>query len=527
MRGLHGRALMPALTTNPPVRHRLVILGVMGAVFLAAMESTVVATAMPTVIASLGGLRIYSWTFSAFLLASTVTMPLWGRLADERGRRRAYLAGLGFFIAGSVLSGLSQSMGQLIAFRTVQGIGAGSLIGVGMTIVGDLYELDRRAKMQGYFSSVWGIASLIGPLVGGFLTDHVSWRWVFYINVPFGLLASVAIARGLPPDRPEGRRAPFDYSGTALFASSVSALLIALVEAGRGASWRHGSVLGLLLISALLLVAFVAVERRTLSPLVPLGLFGNRMVRAAWVTGFLSGMAMFGAIAYVPLFIQAVLGSTATQAGFVLTPFVLGWVTFSILGARLVLRLGYRGVVIAGMGILTAAFLLLVGWDASLTRVSAGRDILVAGVGMGLVFVPMLIAVQNAVPRTMLGSATSITGFFRTIGGAVGVSVMGSVMAHRLHTALAHLLHDAPAGLQAGLRRLAEHPDLIVNPATRAGIPAEALAPMRAAMAHALSGVFLIGLAVATLALLSAFLVPPGRARELAVGQVSPGGPEG
>jgi EmrB/QacA subfamily drug resistance transporter len=495
----------------------------MGAVFLAAMESTVVATAMPTVIASLGGLRIYSWTFSAFLLASTVTMPLWGRLADERGRRLAYLAGLGFFVAGSALSGLSQSMAELIAYRTIQGVGAGSLISVGMTIIGDLYELDERAKMQGYFSGVWGVASLLGPLIGGFLTDHVSWRWVFYINVPLGVLASVAIARGLPAAGPRGRRAPFDYLGTALFGGSVSALLIALVEGGRGASWARGPVLGLLVFSGGLLGAFVAVERRARAPVIPLGLFRNPMVRAASATGFLSGMAMFGAIAYVPLFLQAVLGSTATQAGFVLTPFVLGWVTFSILGARLVLRVGYRAVVISGMCVLTAAFVLLTAWNQSLTRLAAGRDILVAGVGMGLIFVPMLIAVQNAVPRAMLGSATSMTGFFRTVGGAVGVSVMGSIMAHRLQTGLAGLIERTPGPLHESVHRLVAQPDLMVSPLTRTGIPPEALLPVRAAMAQALSGVFLVGLAVAVIALASAFLVPPGQARELA----TPRGPGG
>jgi MFS family permease len=205
------------------------------------MESTVVATAMPTVIASLGGLTIYSWVFSAFILSSTVTMPLWGRLADQLGRRRAYLAGLTIFLAGSALSGCPQSMAQLITFRALQGLGAGSLISIGMTIVGDLYGVERRAKMQGYFSSVWGVASLVGPLVGGLLTDRVSWRWVFYINLPFGLLAAAAIAIGLGAGgRARGPAwAAFDYAGTVTFAGAVSACL-SLNEGGRGAEWTQG-----------------------------------------------------------------------------------------------------------------------------------------------------------------------------------------------------------------------------------------------------------------------------------------------
>jgi len=497
--------------------HRgLVLTGVMGAVFLAAMESTVVATAMPTVIASLGGIRIYSWVFSAFLLASTVTMPIWGRMADLFGRRPTYLAGFAVFLVGSALSGLAQSMNQLIAFRTLQGLGAGSLITLGMTIIGDLYDLERRAKMQGYFSGVWGVASLVGPLLGGVLADTVSWRWVFYINIPFGLLAAGAIAWGLHDERSSHRPVIFDHAGTLLFTGAVSSLLLGLVEGGREASWTRGSVVGLLIASAVLLAAFVLVERRAAQPLIPLGLFRNPMVRAAAATGLLSGMAMFGAIAYIPLFLQAVVGSTATQAGFVLTPFILGWVTFSILGARLCLRVGYRGVVVAGMAVLTLGFLLFSGWSESLTRMTAASHIVLAGVGMGLVFVPMLIAVQNAVPRAALGSATAVISFFRAIGGTVGVAVMGSVMAHRLNTELGGLLAAAPASLQEGLRRVVEHPDVLVNPMTRAGLGPDVLMQIRPAMAHAVGGVFTVGLAVCVVALASAFLVPAGQARDLA-----------
>jgi len=503
-----------------------VLAGVMGSVFLAAMESTVVATAMPTVIASLGGIEIYSWTFSAFLLASTVTMPLWGRLADQLGRRGVYLAGLGIFLVGSALSGLSQSMAQLITFRAIQGLGAGSLVTIGMTIIADLWGLERRAKMQGYFSSVYGIASVAGPLVGGFLTDAISWRWVFYINLPFGLAAMVAIRLGLGSEEAGRSRSSFDYLGTVVFTASISALLIGLVEAGRAASWMHASVLGLIALSVTLLVAFILIERAAAEPVVPLDLFAVPMVRAAAATGFLSGMAMFGAIPYVPLFLQAVTGSSAMQAGFVLMPFVIGWVACSILGARMVLRVGYRSVVLAGMLALTLAFFLMVGWSETLTRAVAMRDMGLAGVGMGLVFVPMLIAVQSAVPRAVLGSATSVTGFFRFIGGAVGVAVMGSIMAQRLHEDLAALLVTAPAALQEGLRRVVAHPDLVVNPLTRGGLGAGVLAQLRPPLAHAIGSVFVVGLVVALAALASAFLVPPGQARDLAAAQ-EPAAPSG
>jgi MFS family permease len=300
-----------------------------------------------------------------------------------------------------------------------------------------------------------------------------------------------------------------------VFAAAISALLVGLVEIGAGEAGRPTGI-GLLVLSGVLLVLFVLVERRVAEPVIPLRLFGNPVLRAAAATGLLSGMAMFGAITYVPLYLQAVTGSTATQAGWVLMPFVLGWVVFSVVGARLVLRVGYRGVVLAGMTALVLAFVLLAGWDESLTRMTAARDIALAGVGMGLVFVPMLIAVQNSVPRSILGSATSLTGFFRTVGGAVGVAVMGAAMTYRLERALDGVVAAAPAELQEPLRWLVAHPDLAVNPVTRATLGEAVLGQMRPVLAHAIGGVFVVGLVIAVAALLSAFLVPAGQVRDLA-----------
>jgi EmrB/QacA subfamily drug resistance transporter len=464
MRGLHGRPLVDDR------RKRRALYGVMLSVFLAAMESTVVATAMPTVVASLGGLHIYSWVFSGFLLTSTVTMPLWGRLSDVIGRRPIYLTGLSLFLLGSVLSGVAQNMGQLIAFRALQGLGAGSLLTLGMTIVGELFGLEQRAKMQGYVSGVWGVASLLGPLLGGLLTDHISWRWVFYINLPFGAIAMLLLRGALP----EGTRRPhtLDYPGLALFSVGVSALLVGIMEAGRVGRWTGPAVMVPLGVALITLAAFVLVERRAREPIVPLALFRHRMVLAASLNGLLSGMAMFGAISFVPLFLQHVSGMSATAAGFVLTPFVLGWVAMSIVGARLALRVGYRVLVVSGMACLSVAFLMLSRWAPGLTQAAAMRDALVGGIGMGLTFVPMLIAVQSAVLRADLGAATSMVQFCRTIGGAVGLSVMGAVM----------------------IRRLAS------------GAP----------MAEALHAVFTVGLVISVAAFVSAFLVPRGRAQALA-----------
>jgi EmrB/QacA subfamily drug resistance transporter len=451
---------------------RRVLAGVMLSIFLGAMESTVVATAMPTVVTSLGGLQFYSWVFSGFLLTSTVTMPLWGRLSDLFGRRPVFLLGLTIFLGGSALSGLSRSMVELIGFRMLQGLGAGSLITVGMTIVGDIFPIERRARSQGYLSGVWGVASLVGPLLGGFLTDHVSWRWVFYINLPFGAVAMALIGTSLREAGGRRRTPIIDYWGLALFTVGVSTLLLAAVEAGRAGVWTSLDVAGLAAVSAAALLAFVAVERRAREPIVPLGLFANRMVLAAILTGFLSGIAMFGAISFVPLFLQHVTGTTATGAGIVLIPFILGWVALSIVSARVVLRIGYRTPVLTGMVLLTVAFLLFSRWGPGLTTLGAARDVLLAGIGMGMIFVPMLIGVQGAVPRAELGVATSVTQFFRAVGGAIGLSLMGAVMTQRL----------------------------------RAG----------SSMDEALHGAFVLGLVVCVGAVASALIVPAGRARDLA-----------
>jgi EmrB/QacA subfamily drug resistance transporter len=482
--------------------------------FLGAMESTAVATAMPTVIATLGGLSVYSWVFSGYILAATISMPLWGKAADLFGRRAAYLAGLGIFLAGSILSGLATSMPALIAFRTIQGAGGGALIPLGYTIIADIFGLERRAKMQGYFSATWALASIVGPLIGGFLSDHVSWRWVFYVNVPFGLLAGVILDRalaGLP--RPAGA-IRVDGLGALLLTAGMTALLVALVEGGRGAGLGPMPAT-LLAVAAVLLVAFVAWERRAPEPLLPLRLFANRMFRAAAISGFLAGVAMFGAISFVPLFVQGVQGGTAIQAGTALTPLVLGWVTFSAISARLLLRVGYRWPVLAGMACLTLAFYLMSDMTPGTTRGALAWTMALAGVAMGLVMVPLLIAVQQAVPKRDLGAATSSTTFFRSIGGAVGVAVMGAVLAHQLGSQIMRLGNGLTGISAAQLRDLAAHPDAIVHPALRPSLPPAVLAVFSEALAHALHAVFLVGFVIACLALVSAFLVPAGRAQDL------------
>src|SRR6266850_5309089 len=326
-------------------RRRVITAGVLLGMTLGALEATVVSTAMPTVIATLGGLAHYSWVFSAYLLTSTAAVPIWGRLSDLYGRRRMYLAGIAVFLVGSALSGAAGSMEQLIVFRAIQGLGAGAIIPLSMTMVGELYTLEERARTQALFSGVWGIASIGGPLVGGYVTDVLSWRWVFYLNLPFGILALIVFALAYPRHaRIRGVRV--DWTGAALLFGGIVALLVALSDA-TASPWPW------LVAAAALLVNFVYVERRVDEPILPLDLFESPLISLSNVVVFMLGIAMFGAIAFVPLFVQVVMGGTATEAGQALTPLFLGWVLTSVLGARLTVRAGYRPVALTGAALLT------------------------------------------------------------------------------------------------------------------------------------------------------------------------------
>jgi EmrB/QacA subfamily drug resistance transporter len=454
--------------------------------------------------------------FSGFILAATISMPIWGKLGDLYGRRAAYLAGLAIFLVGSVLSGLAPSMPTLIAFRTLQGLGGGALIPLGMTIIADLYGLEQRARMQGYFSSMWGLASVVGPLIGGFLTDRLSWRWVFFVNVPFGVLTGIVLGialAGLP--RPQ-RVVRIDVKGALLLTVGMAACLGALVEGGRSGAFGPRHVL-LFLVGSGALVGFARWERRAPEPLLPLRFFTNRMFRATALAGFFAGMAMFGTISFIPLFVQGVQGGTATEAGTALTPFVLGWVIFSVVSARLLLRVGYRRPVVAGMVCLALAFLLMSHMSLGTTRAATLLNMLLAGMGMGLVMVPLLIAVQNAMPKIDLGAATSATTFFRSIGGAVGVAVMGTVLSLRLQVQLPALRDALDGPARAQLEALIAHPDAIMHPGLRSALPAAVLQAFSQGLANALHAVFLVGLTIALLALGAAFLVPAGRAQDLAL----------
>jgi EmrB/QacA subfamily drug resistance transporter len=490
-------------------RRRVVTAGVMLGMFLAALEATVVGTAMPTVIASLGGLDRYSWVFSAYLLTSTVTVPVWGRLSDLYGRRVLYLIGIAFFLLGSALSGASQSITQLIVFRAIQGLGAGALIPLSMTINGDIYTLRERTRMQGLFSGVWGLASILGPLAGGFITDHISWRWVFYINIPFGLAAAVVVGIALVEPR-HTQRPVIDYGGALWLTVAITLLLLVLVESGDPSIWANPvtflAVAGILVSSYL----FVRTERRAPEPIVPLSLFRNRIIAVGSITAFMVGAAMFGALSFIPLFVQGTLGGTATEAGALLTPFLLGWVTMSVVGGTLIFRVGYRPTILAGLFVLAISSGVLATFGRNTSRASLIGVVLAMGIGMGLVMFALLITVQNSVSRNQLGIATSLNQFSRSIGQTVGVAVMGTVMTISLASHIADIQKES--GLpEADVARVVHNPSALVDPIARSAQKPELIKAMSGALAGALHNVFLMGMVFAVLAFISGFWLPAGR----------------
>jgi EmrB/QacA subfamily drug resistance transporter len=481
----------------------VVVLGVMLSLFLASMESTVVSTAMPTIVSQLGELERYSWVFSAYLLASTTMVPIFGKLSDQFGRRPIYASAMALFLTGSLLCGRAETMSQLIAFRVVQGLGAGGVLSLAFTIVGALFDYERRAKMQGFFASVWGFSSIVGPLIGGFLVDKVSWRWIFYINLPPGLMAAALIWTAWVDEPRPASAGPVrvDYLGAAVLSASVVMILLGMfsLESPSG-----GVFIGLGLALAVLLWV---VERRAADPILPVRLFRERLFSVATAHGILAGFAMFGSIAFVPLFVQAVLGTTATAAGATLMPFMLGWVSASVSGTRLLLRIGYRVLAVAGMASLTTGAFLMsrIGSDAS--QLSLVINLALMGVGMGLSVPSFTIAVQTAVERRDLGTATSTLQFARSIGGAVGVSIMGVVLGERLSRTLAAGGVD-PASVS--LSRL-------LDPLARSAASAAPLdIVLRGALAVAIQGVFVIAFVAAALGLLATAAAPRGSLAQLA-----------
>jgi EmrB/QacA subfamily drug resistance transporter len=455
----------------------VIMSGLMLGMLLAALDQTIVATALPTIVGDLGGLNHLSWVVTAYLVASTVTTPLYGKFSDIYGRKRTFQFAIVVFLFGSALAGLSQSMIELIAFRGLQGIGAGGLMTLAMTIIGDVVPPRQRGRYQGYMGAVFALASVIGPLLGGFFVDQLSWRWVFYVNIPVGAVALVvtSIVLDLPYTRMVHR---IDWAGTVLLVSAVGSILLAVTWGGTQYAWGSPIITALSVVGAILLVAFVMVERRAAEPVLPLHLFRNRVFAVSTATMFIVGLAMFGGIIYLPLFLQVVGRKSATSAGLLLLPLILGIVFTSILSGRVISRTGrYKAFPVVGMLVMSLGLYLLSTMGPTTTEASAGVYMVVLGLGLGMVMQVLVLAVQNAVERRDLGTATGAATFLRSMGGSFGVALFGAVLSNRLATNLANMLPGGhlPAGVSESTLRGSPKVILSLPPGVR-GIVIDAFA---------------------------------------------------
>ncbi|MGZ4434881.1 MAG: MDR family MFS transporter [Trebonia sp.] len=475
-------------------RRILVILGaLMLGMFLAALDQTIVATALPTIAGDLHGLNHLSWVVTAYLLTSTISTPLWGKLGDLYGRKKLFQAAIIIFLVGSALSGLSRDMAELIGFRALQGVGAGGLMVGAQAIIGDIVSPRQRGRYMGYFGAVFGLSSVIGPLAGGFITQHLSWRWVFYINLPIGIaaLAIIAVVLHLPRKR---TRHAIDFLGTALLGGAVAVIILLTTWGGTTYAWGSAPIFSLAAAAVILVALFCWAETRAAEPIIPLKLFRISVFSVSNSVGFIVGFVMFGSIIYIPLYLQTVHAATPTSSGLQLLPLVGGMlITFTVSG-RLVTKWGrYKIFPILGTGVMSIGLYLFSLLTPSTPLAVSSVYMFVLGAGIGGVMQVLVVAVQNAVPRSQLGTATSSSAFFRSIGGSFGVAVFGAIFNNRLAANLPRYL--PPAALRA-----VHGSNVSASPAQLDALPPAIHHGYVLAFSESLHAVFLIGAPIALVA---------------------------
>ena len=481
-------------------RRGVAVSGVLLVIFLFAVDATVVSAALPTIVGKLGGLELYSWVFSSYMLTSALATPLFGNLSDLYGRRRLMLIGIGLFTLGSALCGAAASMEQLIVFRALQGVGGGAIYALSFILIGYLFPPERRAQMQALVSGLWGIASILGPLAGAAITQFWNWRWIFFINLPICATAMLLIAVGVSEVEAERRRG-VDLKGLTALMLGLLFLFYALEEARRSAFAFDRFWAMLAALALLALAVFYRIERSAEEPILPPALFRLRLFKLCLALAWLASMAMFGVITYLPLYVQGGLGGDAASVGIALIPASLGWTAGSFIAGVVMNRYGYRAVCVAGSVLMAVGYAIFVALEAELDFMRVLAIGALIGVGMGMLTLTSMVAAQNGVPRERLGVATSTIMLARMFGGAFGIAVMGSVLFGSMQGDLTSLSGEATGAAARGLLKKLAAPEQLLDPMMRASIPAPLLASLETILRHSIRAAFVTGLGVAVLTL--------------------------